>query len=480
MKPDIYIRTDAWPEIGLGHLIRCISLANILKNDFNISFFCAEIPERIIDEICSGGFQCFSLDNEEDFINKLDHDNIVLLDGYHFTSDYQKAIKDTCASLICIDDLHDRFFYADLIINYAPGIKSTDYKATPYTEYALGLDYAFTRPAFMDVFNSIKTIERIESALICFGGSDYKNITERILKVILSFDQLKKIIVVTGPSYTLTDSISILEQKDKRITHHHAVGEKQMCGLMSEADLMIVPASGILYEALTVGGVIVTGMYVDNQQNIYKGVIEFEGVYDAKNFSDSDLEKAVSEAFKNPKPVVAKLKSIESSRATLLKLVGRISFGKVIKLRKVNRNDLLKTFEWATNESIRASSFSTHLISQEEHSTWFHKKILDNNCIYLIADYEGSFFGTLRFDLQDGDARISYLIDPLYQGKGFGSVLLSKGIEYLINSCDAVKELTGLVLKTNVPSIKVFERLGFSSIAIDNYFSFKKVVKKYA
>ena len=47
MKPKVYIRADGSHDIGLGHLIRCIALAHMLKNDFDITFVCKEIPEKI-------------------------------------------------------------------------------------------------------------------------------------------------------------------------------------------------------------------------------------------------------------------------------------------------------------------------------------------------------------------------------------------------------------------------------------------------
>ena len=50
LKPKVYIRTDGSPEIGLGHLTRCIALAYMLKKDFAITFVCKEIPEKISRE----------------------------------------------------------------------------------------------------------------------------------------------------------------------------------------------------------------------------------------------------------------------------------------------------------------------------------------------------------------------------------------------------------------------------------------------
>ena len=42
---------------------------------------------------------------------------IVVLDGYHFDTNYQTKIKQKGCKLVCIDDLHDKHFVADIIIH---------------------------------------------------------------------------------------------------------------------------------------------------------------------------------------------------------------------------------------------------------------------------------------------------------------------------------------------------------------------------
>ncbi len=58
---------------------------------------------------------------------------IVVLDGYHFGTNYQKQIKLKGAKLVCIDDMHDKEFVADLIINHIPRITPQDYNVQPFT-----------------------------------------------------------------------------------------------------------------------------------------------------------------------------------------------------------------------------------------------------------------------------------------------------------------------------------------------------------
>jgi len=274
MKPEILIRADGNPLIGLGHLVRCSALAHMLKDDFNITFICKNIPDPMLAKLNNNGFNCCKIEIENEFISRLNDNTIAVLDGYHFDIGYQKQVKATGSKLVCIDDLHDKEFLADLIINHAPGITIQDYKAQPYTQFALGLDFALLRPAFLKQAKKERKIDKIETVLICFGGSDYYNLTDSTLRVIMGFGQFRKIIVVTGSAYKHVDSLNAMIKADHRIVCHHDLDSKQMISLMVESSLAIVPCSSILLELFTVGVPTITGFYVDNQREASKTICE--------------------------------------------------------------------------------------------------------------------------------------------------------------------------------------------------------------
>ena len=145
----IYIRVDGNSDIGLGHVTRCIALAHMLKVDYEIRFYSKFIPDSICNELFSNGIELKKINDEASFLNAIESRQIVVLDGYKFDTEYQRQIKSRGAKLICIDDLHDKKFYADLIINHAPGVKPENYSAQYYTQFCLGPEYALLRPVFL-------------------------------------------------------------------------------------------------------------------------------------------------------------------------------------------------------------------------------------------------------------------------------------------------------------------------------------------
>jgi len=294
MKPKILIRTDGGIQIGHGHLVRCLALAQILKDDFEIIFYCKEIPETIVPELKVCCIICNKIETEDEFLRQLNHNTIAVLDGYHFDTDFQKQIKSTGSKLVCIDDIHDKEFVADLIINHAPGVSSVDYQAQSYTQFALGLEFSLIRSKFLEQAKISRKIEKIDTVFICFGGSDAENITHSTLKAVTELEQLKKIFVVTGSEYQFADSINTIADTDNRVKHFHSVGEAKMLDLMLHAELAIVPASGISIEILHVGAILLTGTTAENQKIIYNGLIKMNNVYGIGNFNHLDATKLIT------------------------------------------------------------------------------------------------------------------------------------------------------------------------------------------
>lgn len=289
----VVFRVDGSLTIGMGHLIRCLALALMLKEEFEITFFCIEVPEILEKEIIDTGFAFVKIKNEDNFLELINKLNIVVLDHYGLGTDNQKKIKEIGCKLVCIDDLHDKEFFADLIINHAPGIKEEDYIAQGYTQFALGLDHVLLRPAFLQQAKKPRVIEKINTVFICFGGADFKNLTEKVLKIVCEINNFKRIIVVTGVAYSFNEQLNEYIQSHLFIEHYHNVGELEMLKLMSESDVLIVPASGILLEAFSTGALIISGMYVDNQKYAFKEFKKQNLIISAEDFSTKFIKEAL-------------------------------------------------------------------------------------------------------------------------------------------------------------------------------------------
>ncbi|MFL0162052.1 UDP-2,4-diacetamido-2,4,6-trideoxy-beta-L-altropyranose hydrolase [Aquirufa salirivi] len=293
MKRKIKIRTDGSSEIGLGHLVRCISLANMLVDYYEIKFVCKFIPDEIVKEFENSKFELVKIFHELEFFEAICSDEIVVLDGYNFDFDYHITVKERCFKLICIDDMHEQKFNADLIINHAPGISKSDYNAASNTKFALGLEFALLRPLFLKQAVIQRKIEKLNTVLICFGGADEINLTKKVVQEIIHINHFEEIIVITGSAYKHLRDLENYIRNNERVTHIHHADEVEMLESMLKADLAIVPASGILVEILAVGCIPVSGYYIDNQLNIYNGYKKLNAIVDAGDLRNMDIKEII-------------------------------------------------------------------------------------------------------------------------------------------------------------------------------------------
>ena len=149
-----------------------------------------------------------------------------------------------------------------------------------------------------------------------------------------------------------------------------------------------------------------------------------------------------------------------------------------LKLRSAKFFDKEKTFEWANNPFIRKFSFNTGPIPLDNHLKWFTDRLNSDQCAYYILEKEGIAVGSIRFDIEKNTAKISYLIDPEFKGKGLGTRILKEGIARLRLEKPFVKIIYGFVIKGNLASIKIFENLGFKLVLENgNELKFEKEIK---
>lgn len=141
-------------------------------------------------------------------------------------------------------------------------------------------------------------------------------------------------------------------------------------------------------------------------------------------------------------------------------------FNPYLSLREATKDDLEITFKWANDKSIRAYAYNQNQIDRDTHTKWFLSRLNSNFCkYYLLEENNKKIAGSIRFDI-DSDkpsAKINYLIDPKFTGKGYGTYLLERGISKLLNTNPKIDNIYGFVLKENNASIRIFEKLKFET-----------------
>lgn len=271
----IYFRADASTNIGYGHFTRTLALADMLKEDFDCTFFtCHPTPyqKSEMEKVCP-----FVILQEEshydEFLSQLQGNEIVVLDNYFFTTDYQWAIKKKGCHLVCVDDMHNKHYVSDVVINHGQS-NSALFDVEPYTRLCLGFDWALLRKPFLAKAKICESKE-VKNVMVCFGGTDQLHLTDLCLEKLSQLHQLSHIHAVVGDGYTSR----LKTERDNRITIYSRLSATQMAEQLKYADLVICSASSISIEAFACGTKVAAGWYVDNQKEYYNYIKKMGYIY---------------------------------------------------------------------------------------------------------------------------------------------------------------------------------------------------------
>lgn len=298
-RQPLYFRVEATSQIGLGHLIRCLSLAKMLESDFSPTFLCQFTPPNLIELIERENFPVIVIpaenlhclhEEKNLYRNILSPKDLMVLDGYHFTLSYQRFLKEFGITLIMIDDNAEIEFCADLIINHNAYATNLEYKTVSYCQLALGTDYILLRPEFLQNKDFHKDVSSVKRVFLCLGGSDYDNSTFLLTQYLIQYAHARhlrewEIDIVVGPGYLHWDCLRNwvasfpCEASTGKIYLEKNLSAAEMCTHLKACDLAIVPTSGLIWEVCMLGIPAIAGMTAENQFKVMDAIKEKEAAH---------------------------------------------------------------------------------------------------------------------------------------------------------------------------------------------------------
>ncbi len=279
-KNKILFRTDGYKNIGIGHIMRCLALGDMLRDDFQIAFACQKRDDDVLNTVRKEGFDLIELPVEDDYdadaetlLKYSDENTILILDGYRFRETYQRTVRPHCHKLVCIDDIHSYHFYADMVINHSEHSKYVEYSCEPYTKLCLGAEYALLRKPFLEHSDFKRDIEKpIENVMICMGGADPENQTLRILRALelTKFSLIVNVVIgIANPNYQKILKWMNHNRASKLSTNLLSnLSASEMCGQFMKNDFLFTPGSTTSWEACCIGIPMIVGMIADNQMGM--------------------------------------------------------------------------------------------------------------------------------------------------------------------------------------------------------------------
>ena len=270
MKKRLIFRVDANTTIGRGHVSRCMAIASMLKDDITILFVSLKSNKAYVANLL-GDFKSQFIEKEKDLIQIIQPEDLLWIDGYHFSEDWKKEMQAHVKKLIETNDIPYTPKYVDILFNQTPGLTKEQFggDASSAALY-LGLDYVLLRQQFLTIARTNKPILNGNGVFICFGGADTYNLGEKFVRELV---RLK----FKDPIYWVTNSKNIDHSVYTKNVHILSnLSEDQMIVYMSKATVLLIPSSVLSFEAMALRKPIFTCYFVENQQLINKGLLNSE------------------------------------------------------------------------------------------------------------------------------------------------------------------------------------------------------------
>lgn len=479
----VFFRADGNKDVGLGHIIRSMALADILKSNFECHCLIKDPSDLLRKEILKSCQSIINIPHSNSPIdeaisiqeNHLSEKDICVLDGYNFETEYQSQIKKSGCTLISIDDIYKYHFVSDIIINHAPIENKTVYSIAPYSQLFTGFNYSLLRKPFLHFKALAREISKIEKVFICFGGSDLNNLTQKVLThLIEAKSNIDHVDIVLGSANIWHKQIIQISQSltFPEIVIHRNLSATEMSSLIQACDLAIVPSSSILFEVAKLNIPSISGYYIDNQLDVYRGYKNLGLIWPANDLNTFDkYESAINDIENGGAKKIMELQqqhlSTKSDRH-LLDLF--INHDPNIICRNATSRDTMIYYNWVCDPLVRSNSISTSEISLSEHKTWFQNKMNDEFSVMYIIEKANKPIGQVRFDIAKDKVVIDYSVDKNFRGKRLGKVILKISMKKYKEEMNKGSKLyfQGVVHKNNHASKNIFESLHFTPAPLPN------------
>ena len=139
----------------------------------------------------------------------------------------------------------------------------------------------------------------------------------------------------------------------------------------------------------------------------------------------------------------------------------------LLKLRKVNEQDCELLWHWVNDLAVRSASFSSDLISWEDHVNWFNNKLNSpNSYIFIALNDQDKPIGQIRFDVNNKlQADIDLSVNSEDRGKNYASYMIKLAVNHIFKYTE-IKFIHAQIKSDNQASIKSFKKAGFICVEI--------------
>jgi UDP-2,4-diacetamido-2,4,6-trideoxy-beta-L-altropyranose hydrolase len=484
------IRVDASRALSLGHLTRCLTLADALKmrgadvvflsapstaawrtmiegRGYEVGILALHAPSESEGAVARGDWLPWGWRADAEATRAALRDRLdwLIVDHYALDARWEHAMRAAAGKIMVIDDLADRPHDCDLLLDQNAQDDTKDRYAgltPPSARRLIGPHYALLRPQFAAARRPRDgSVKRI---LVFMSATDPKGATLLALDALcLGRLSALPVDVVAGAASPHLKGIEARAAARGRTSLH--IDTDDMAALCAAADLAI-GAGGVAALERCCVGLPSLALAIAANQAPGLAALEAAGAVRLLGAIEGWAASALAGEIE---------KLIDDHRALLL-LAERAAAlvdgrgaercaaaiaGFCVALRKVTLDDARRLLDWRNDDSVRLVSLNSEPIAWDGHVAWLQRKLADPDHAHWIAESEGEACGSVRFDVAAGKARVSITVAPGWRGRGLGAHLLAEGERRLLAERSDVAEFVAEILPDNAPSRRLFEKAGY-------------------
>jgi UDP-2,4-diacetamido-2,4,6-trideoxy-beta-L-altropyranose hydrolase len=479
----VLIRADANAQMGTGHLMRCLALAQAWQSQGGEAIFVTVCDsEGLLQRIRGEGFQVVELQKTYPDPDEWDATSRVLaaypeawvvLDGYHFDPAYQRRVKKTGHSLLVIDDMaHLDHYYADVVLNQNIHAAQLDYSCEPYTRLLLGTEYVLLRREFWSWREWEREIPDVaRKVLVTLGGGDPDNQTLKVIRALQEVDVegLEAVVVVGGsnPHWEELNSAARVVPGVRLVRNVSNMPE-----LMAWADVAITAGGSTCWETAFMGLPNLVLILVENQREVAEALDNYGlglSLGWHKKIRVSSLAKTLKQVMYDS---ARRAKMSEKGKylvdgAGIERIIALLDVQDVeghLQVRRARWRDMELLWQWANDPSVRERSFHSQPIPLDEHVKWYKDKLVSSDTLLLIIERNRVPVAQIRYDrTNEYEAEVSFLVARKYRGEGIGTKTLKLTSDLAYEEL-GIEFVRGVVFSSNEASQRVFIKAGFKDV----------------
>lgn len=508
----VALRTDASQRIGTGHLMRCLTLADVLRaGGAHTRFVCRPLPQELDQVVRARGHELVVLPAGMDPVEKAlgpaaganrasapppDPPHAAWLDATqeddaratlaalagdgpwhwlvvdHYALDvrWEAPLRAHARRILAIDDLADRRHDCDALLDqnlYADMQARYDGWVPEGCARLLGPRHALLRPEFAAARAELRPRgAAVRRVLVFFGGIDARNLTGVALDALDAIGGEFGVDVVIGAAHPQRDALVTRCAARPSTTCH--VQAANMAELIACADVGVGAAGVATWERCALGLPALAVAVAANQQALLRDAAR-AGLVLGPDIDGGDavalalhLRALIGNGALRAHMEQAGLAAVDAHGADR---VARLMLQPEVEVRRATEADARHLFDWRNAAEVRRVSRNDAPIAWADHQRWLAASLADPQRVLLVGSAGSSPVGVVRYDLSGDSAEVSIYLAPGQAGRGIGRALLGAAERWLAAGHPGVATVFAEVLAGNAVSHALFTGCGFEAVS---------------